>query len=205
MPSPDVSQYPASLDTTASLMRVINNYATTLTSTINSSQTIIPLVSTSGLQAPGTVSIGSEVIYYLTITGNTLTSCIRGFDGTTAAAASIGSKVEQRWVAVHHNLLASAIAGIEQLLGLTIQGSELDLSTRLNRALPQLVPFVTTVSDWSFTHDRRRGVSVQLWRLKAANTYELFEANIEQVINSGGLSNVNITLTSAESGFAVIQ
>lgn len=205
MPSPDVSQYPASLDTTTSLMRVINNYATALTASINSTQTSIAVVSVGSLQAPGTVSIGSEVVYYQAISGNSLLNCLRGFDGTLAATASSGSRVEQRWVAVHHNLLASAIAGIEQLLGLTIQGSELDLSTRLDRSVPLVVPFVTASTNWSFTHDRRRGVSVQLWRLKAANTYELFEANIEQVINSGGLSNVNITLTVAEAGFAVVQ
>jgi len=205
MPSPDVSQYPAALDTTASLQKVINNFATALLNAINNSQTSIVLVSTLGLQAPGTVSIGTEVVYYAGITGNTLTGCVRGFDGTTASSAVAATKVEQRWVAVHHNLLASAIAIIEQVLGINPQGSQTDLTTLFARNLPGVFPFPTPVTNWSFVHDRRRIVSVQLWRLKAPNTYEKFDANIEQVVDTGGPSNINITLSANEEGFAIIE
>ncbi len=208
MPSPDASQFPAALDTVASLMQVINNYATTLPNAINSSQTSIQVTSAVGLNAPGTVAIGTEVIYYagITISGptHTLTGCIRGFDSTTAAAAAAQSKVEQRWVAVHHNLLASAISAIETVLGVNPQGAEATLATLLARNLPAVVPFSSPTSNWSLTHDRRRLVVVQLWRLVTGNTYEMFEADIEQIVDTGGPSQVNITLTANEAGYAVI-
>lgn len=205
MPSPELPQYPAALDTVDTLQKVINNFATTLPSAINNAQTTIPLSSVGLLNVPGVVSIGTEVIYYAGITGNSLTGCLRGFDNTVPSAAAAGSRVEQRWVAVHHNLLAAAIAGLEQVLGLLPTGSYADVAARLTENLPLVVSFPAAQTNWSFTHTRKRIVGVQLWRLVVGNTYELMESTIEQVVDAGGVSAVNITLGVAEAGFAVVN
>ena len=60
--------------------------ATTLNGTHSSSVTTLTLVSTVGLDATGTVHIGSEEITYTGISGNTVTGCTRGANSTTAAA-----------------------------------------------------------------------------------------------------------------------
>ena len=207
MTSPVDSNYPPVLDTVQSLQQVINNFATTLSSSINSSVTTIPLTSVGTLNAPGVVSIGTEVIYYAAISGNNLTSCIRGFDNTTAAAASSGATVEQRWVAVHHNLLAACIAAIETTLGVNPQNAAQTAFSTVAALLaantPVTIPFAST-TNWSFTHGRNRIVSVQLWRNVSGETYELFESPIEQIVDISGCA-VNITLPNAETGYAIFN
>jgi hypothetical protein len=204
MPSPQLPQYPPVLDTVQSLQQVINNFATTLSGPINDVQTTIPLSSVGSLNQPGVVSIGTEVIYYQTIAGLNLTSCIRGFDGTTAAAAVSGATVEQRWVAVHHNLLAACIAAIEATLGVNPQGAFATVAALLAANVPQTVLFPTAVTDWSFTHTRDRIVQVQLWRLVSGEVYEVFDAPMEQVVDPV-TCQVNITLPNAEAGYAIFN
>jgi len=53
---------------------------------INSSVTTIPLSSTVGLPATGFIKVDNEIIGYGAISGNSLTSCTRGQDNTTAAS-----------------------------------------------------------------------------------------------------------------------
>ncbi len=67
--------------------------ALTLNGTINSSVTEITLSSTVGLATSGYIQLGSEVIYYGYITGNTLYSCVRGQANTTAASHTTGAAV----------------------------------------------------------------------------------------------------------------
>jgi hypothetical protein len=65
----------------------------TLATTITSTSTEITLSSTVGLPASGFIKIGSETINYVYISGNTLYSCFRGQNNTTAAAHSSGDTV----------------------------------------------------------------------------------------------------------------
>ena len=57
-----------------------------LATSINSSITTIALTDTSTYPETGTVIIGSEEIDYVAKSGNTLTGCVRGANGTTAAS-----------------------------------------------------------------------------------------------------------------------
>jgi hypothetical protein len=57
-----------------------------LATAINSSVTTIAMTDTSTYPNSGTVQIDSEKITYAAKSGNTLTGCVRGFDGTTAAS-----------------------------------------------------------------------------------------------------------------------
>ena len=63
-----------------------NGTTFTLTATISSSATTIPVSSTAGMSDTGYVKIGSEYINYTGKTATTLQNCIRGQGGTTAAS-----------------------------------------------------------------------------------------------------------------------
>jgi len=69
--------------------------STTLDGTHTDSVTTLTLVSTTGFAASGSVYIASELISYTAISGNTLTGCTRGAEGTTAAAYASGVVVTQ--------------------------------------------------------------------------------------------------------------
>ncbi len=59
---------------------------TTLASGISATDSTISLTSTLGMPAAGFVKIGNETINYTSISGNSLISCFRGQNGTTAAS-----------------------------------------------------------------------------------------------------------------------
>lgn len=65
----------------------------TLDGTINSSITTITLSSTDGLSAVGYIKLDSEIISYTGKTATTLTGCLRGQAGTTAAGHTTGAAV----------------------------------------------------------------------------------------------------------------
>ena len=69
--------------------------STTLNGSHTNSVTILTLVSSTGFAASGSVYVGSELISYTAISGNTLTGCTRGAEGTTAAAYASGVVVTQ--------------------------------------------------------------------------------------------------------------
>ena len=68
---------------------------TTLSSGIDAAVTTIPITSSTGFPATGTVGVGTEQITYTGVAGNTLTGGTRGANSTTAAAhlsaAAIGT------------------------------------------------------------------------------------------------------------------
>jgi len=69
--------------------------STTLDGSHTDSVTTLTLVSSVGFSASGSVYVGSELISYTAISGNTLTGCTRGDSGTTAAAYATGVAVTQ--------------------------------------------------------------------------------------------------------------
>tara|TARA_R110000764_G_scaffold219556_2_gene307268 strand:- start:71 stop:946 length:876 start_codon:yes stop_codon:yes gene_type:complete len=69
--------------------------STTLNGSHTNSVTILTLVSSTGFSSEGSVYVGSELISYTAISGNTLTGCVRGDGGTTAAAYATGVVVTQ--------------------------------------------------------------------------------------------------------------
>jgi hypothetical protein len=66
---------------------------TTLNGGITATDTTITLTSTAGLPATGFLLVESETIQYGYISGNVLTNCFRGQNGTTAASHSTGAAV----------------------------------------------------------------------------------------------------------------
>jgi hypothetical protein len=61
-------------------------FATTLNGSHSSSVTTLTLTTTTGLDATGTVHIGSEQVTYTGVSSNDLTGCTRGANSTTAAS-----------------------------------------------------------------------------------------------------------------------
>ena len=60
-------------------------FATTLNGSHSSSVTTLTLTTTTGIDATGTVHIGSEQVTYTGVSGNDITGCTRGANNTTAA------------------------------------------------------------------------------------------------------------------------
>ena len=69
-------------------------FTSTLSSSINTSVTTLTMASASSFPSSGTVIIGSELITYTGVSGNTLTGLTRGANGTTAAIHSSGATVQ---------------------------------------------------------------------------------------------------------------
>lgn len=68
---------------------------TELNEDLDTSETAIDVVSASGLTSSGTIVIDTESITYSGVSTNTLTGCVRGANGTTAATHSTGATVTQ--------------------------------------------------------------------------------------------------------------
>ena len=111
------TNFPTSLDTVTELIEAANNASTTLTSSINSGVTTIPVTSTSSFSSSGIINIGNELIAYTGKTATTFTGCTRGFESTTESPQNDGAIVEQLITARSHNVLAAAIIAIENKLG----------------------------------------------------------------------------------------
>jgi len=113
-------QFPTAIDTDSSLFVAANNFGTLLTSTITNLTTNITLDSVVGLPPSGFVTIENEVVYYPSISGNTLQSCDRGVDGTTAVGHNAGVAISHYVIAIHHNRLKDAVIAIQAALGINL-------------------------------------------------------------------------------------
>jgi len=67
--------------------------ANTLNGNITDTATTIVLTSASGFPDFGVIKINNEIIQFNAVSGNSLTDCIRGFDGTTASSHTSGDAV----------------------------------------------------------------------------------------------------------------
>lgn len=71
------------------------NASSTLSSSINSTDTTIPVVSTAGFLVHGALYIGDELMYYSSKSSNSFTGVTRGTSGTTATSHSSGALLYQ--------------------------------------------------------------------------------------------------------------
>lgn len=70
-----------------------NSTTVTLSASINATVTSITVSDSSQLASGGFIKIGTEIIGYSNVIGNTLTNCYRGQYGTTAASHTAGDAV----------------------------------------------------------------------------------------------------------------
>lgn len=113
------TNFPTSLDTVTELIRVANLAESTIgTGGVDASATTIPVTNTASAPADGVAWCGTEAISYTGKTGTTLTGCVRGFDGTTAATHAAGDAILfDAPSSAHHEVLVNSIIAIETLLG----------------------------------------------------------------------------------------
>lgn len=136
-----------------------NNARSTLASAITTSSGTITVASAVGFPAiPGAGyefyvtlddNVNIEIVKVTGVSGNTLTGCIRGQEGTTARAFNVGAKVENRLTAGNLNVMARLqdrlldVATIESLSA----PAETDGNSRLCASTdPSGMPVIAIVS-----------------------------------------------------------
>lgn len=110
------ANYPASLDTTATLPQAVDNKFTYLTAAVTSEATSLAVASTSGVPASGVLQVDAELLSYATADATHFT-VTRGFGGTTAAPHAANATVRFPLVAAHVNGVRGAALAIEAKLG----------------------------------------------------------------------------------------
>lgn len=101
-----------------------------LDGSINSSITTITLRNATSYPRAGTVIINSEQITYTGVTGNTLTGCVRGANGTTAASHSADTPVSipaPNQVMYHEVGWDDVSTGVAQPITCFIESSDFDI------------------------------------------------------------------------------
>lgn len=110
---------------------VYNNATTTLVAGIGTGTSTIIVTSTAKFPQQGVFSIGEEVVYYGDKTSSSFLLCQRGFDGTVANNYPVGTLIELRWVAAHHEAISNEIVHLEGVLGSSISGAFTTVASRL--------------------------------------------------------------------------
>lgn len=102
---------------------VTGSATTTLNEDLDTSETAIDVVSASGLTTSGTIVIDTESITYSGVSTNTLTGCVRGANGTTAATHLTGATVTQVTSAFTGWGLSTTSGGVGEQLRLWSQSN----------------------------------------------------------------------------------
>ncbi len=126
MGNPNTSIFPNAIAGDSDLPPASNSFSTSLTGTVNSSVTTLPVVTTTGCNVPCILRIENEIVLATGKTSNTFTGCTRGFDGSSAVSHNSGAVVSNYIFDWHFNQLASEVKAIETLLG--INGSNVVLA-----------------------------------------------------------------------------
>lgn len=115
--TPGTLRYPTLLDDADSLIIAANNASTTLTQPLDAITGTINVAATGSFPSTGALTVDGEIIFYTGKGPTTFTGCVRGRDGTSAAAHIVGATAEMRIIAAHHNLLSSAVVALESKTG----------------------------------------------------------------------------------------
>jgi hypothetical protein len=117
-----MSIWPSSISTDANLYVAVDfpNSVTALNGSLNSTDTVINVSSTANYPSSGGfILIDSELIKFTGISGNQLTGCSRGVDGTAPASHINNAVVNMVSMSEHHNVLKDEIIALETSLNLT--------------------------------------------------------------------------------------
>lgn len=111
--------FPGAIAGDGDLLVAYDNAQTQLSSSVNSTTTTIPLVSSSNFGNSALLTVESEKIFCPIISSNVGSSCIRNWPtGGTGSAHAAGTTVSVRITKDYHNLLVSEIKAIEAFLGI---------------------------------------------------------------------------------------
>ena len=120
--NPNVAAFPSAIATDNTLLVGSDNAISSLSSSITSGATTIPLLNAGNFIAPTALTIGTEKIFCPTLSGNSFTGCTRGWLGTTAVGYAAGILVYENIISYYHNQDAAEIKAIEAALGINFNG-----------------------------------------------------------------------------------
>lgn len=150
----ETAKYPAAIATEADMQNwknvIPSGASPLLNAAINNSVTSIVLTSGTGTLLPldnFTVSIDDEVIFVTSRTTDTLNTCVRAYEGSTAASHLINAPVNQRVTAKSHNQLVSEMFAVQTLLG--INGSKANVLSPFlpNPVIIRIQPTLAATTD----------------------------------------------------------
>lgn len=118
MANPNTASFPSAIATDLTLPVATPSFSTTITANIDSIVTTIPFATVATLRVPCLILIDQEVILVSSLSGSSGTSCIRGFDGTTAASHLSGAIAFAYIMDWHFNQTAVEIKAIESFIGI---------------------------------------------------------------------------------------
>lgn len=99
---------------------------------------------------PLVITIGAEKIYVQNANGNTLTGCVRGYEGTTASMHASGAIVYSTWVVVNSPANGAAIGDFVTFSGATAFGpygiSDLNKNFQLKGAVTNYIAVDTGIA-----------------------------------------------------------
>ncbi len=171
---------------------------TTLNGTINASATSIVLTSAASFSASGTIVIDTESITYSGKSTNTLTGCVRGANGTTAAAHTSGATVTQVASTWNGWGIAATGSGVGQQLRLWSQsnyGQDLIFNPRGGAMYYWAVNANPNVFD--------RGQYIQANPVGAPTTYPITTSTGTVYPDSTTPSVANLIMVSDSSRFVI--
>jgi hypothetical protein len=116
--TPGTLNYPTSLDTSVTLFEVANNSTTAISVELSAAGTTATVTSTSTFPTTGAFSVGSEIIYYTGKTATTFTGLVRARQGSAAAIHVVGTLVQGRYTAGHHEAIRSSVISLQTKLGI---------------------------------------------------------------------------------------
>lgn len=170
-----------------------NSPQTTLTAQISADATTMTVADGSVLaSAPNLLTIGTdenaEVVYYTTLSGNTVSGLVRGYSGTTASVWSEGTQVAREYTSYDHDTFINnfnALQGYINTLSNEVEGKQdtltFDTTPTANSNNPVTSNGVKTYADNKILYFSQQTVSVassaQIMRIPASGTNSAITEN----------------------------
>ncbi|MEK5419372.1 hypothetical protein [Paenibacillus sp. FSL L8-0708] len=177
---------------------IANSPGTELSAALTAAATTIAVVDATKLPtAPNVFTIGtdesSETILYTGKSGNSLTGCTRGFDGTTSKAWAIGSKVARYYTAYDHETFRKNLTDLsgvtsESTTDIVLSAGQQILNATKNARLQGLKVQGRTLID--LLGGAGSGESLTGWSVSGG-------ASISTEMLKSGVSSFKFTSTSA--------
>lgn len=195
-----MANYPSSASSDTNLYVQVNNKTTNLTANISNSDTTIPVSSTAGFPASGTVTVDLEIIAYSSLDATNFLGATRGFDGTSAVSHLSGALVSHNIIAKHHNNLKDEIIAIEtDLVGINASltpTAAADTSTSLLNRVNQIVQRFKDITGLTNWYDTFTSLPIAKG---GTNSTTALTGN--KAIQSDGSSIIESSVTSTELGY----
>lgn len=112
-----VTNFPASLDTTATLLNQVNVCSSLLSASVTDSDTSLTLTDASSFPTAGIARLEDEYLKWTGKSTNTLTGLSRGAYSSVAVAHSAAAELRMTVMSGYHNVLVDAMIAVETKFG----------------------------------------------------------------------------------------